>query len=101
MTNLLKKAQKINITDKNFNILSVKPILQYPNFNKKFRLTINASDVAIGAILCQDDTDLPIAYASRTLSNAEQKYDATIKELHTSNRLGNQTLQTLIIQTVK
>jgi len=43
------------------------PILQYPDFNKEFILTIDASDE--GAVLSQRKigNDLPIAYASSSL----------------------------------
>ncbi|GJQ75525.1 hypothetical protein Trydic_g17611 [Trypoxylus dichotomus] len=55
------------------NILSNDPILQYPDFNKPFNITTDASNVAIGAVLSQGSIgkDLPIAYASRTLNPAE------------------------------
>ncbi|GJQ86985.1 hypothetical protein Trydic_g12571 [Trypoxylus dichotomus] len=47
------------------------PILQYPNFEKPFILTTDASNEAIGAVLSQDEIgeDLPIAYFSSTLKN--------------------------------
>ncbi|KAL4083643.1 hypothetical protein QTP88_028959 [Uroleucon formosanum] len=59
------------------------PILQYPNFEKEFVLTTDASQFAIGSILSQGipGQDLPIAYASRTLNKAEQAYSTTEKEL--------------------
>ncbi|KAL4103608.1 hypothetical protein QTP88_018969 [Uroleucon formosanum] len=59
------------------------PILQYPNFEKEFILTTDASQFAIGSILSQGipGQDLPIAYASRTLNKAEQAYSTTEKEL--------------------
>jgi len=53
--------------------------LQYPDFTKQFILTTDASGKALGAILSQGETgsDLPIAYSSRTLNNAECNYSAT------------------------
>lgn len=59
------------------------PILQYPNFEKPFILTTNASNLAIGAVLSQGKIgeDLPIAYASRSLQKAEINYSTTDKEL--------------------
>lgn len=59
------------------------PILQYPNFQQTFYVTSDASDVAIGAILSQivNDEDLPIAYASRVLNDAERHYSTVEKEL--------------------
>ena len=89
-TSLLKKntpfkwemRQQINF-EKIKQVLSSEPILRYPNFNKEFILTTDASDEGIGAVLSQGKVgnDLPIAYASRTLNKAERNYDTTEKEL--------------------
>lgn len=89
-TKCLKKGEKI-IHTKEFvetfklckDILSNDPILQYPDFNKPFILTTDASNIALGAVLSQGNigTDLPIAYASRTLNTAECNYSTIEKEL--------------------
>jgi hypothetical protein len=52
------------------------PLLQYPNLDEPFILTTDASGYAIGAILGQGKlgSDKPIAYASRTLNEAELNY---------------------------
>jgi hypothetical protein len=53
------------------NALSSATMLQYPDFNKEFSLTTDASDAGVGAILSQKDDshlDRPIAFASRRLS---------------------------------
>lgn len=65
------------------NILMNDPILQYPDFNKPFNVTTDASNFAIGAVLSQGPIgkDLPIAYASRTLNTAETHYSTIEKEL--------------------
>ena len=65
------------------NLLMNEPILQYPDFEKTFNLTTDASNVAIGAVLSQGSigNDLPIAYASRTLNESEQNYSTIEKEL--------------------
>jgi len=55
------------------------PILIYPNFEKKFSLTTDASNIAIGAVLSQEHK--PICYASRTLNEHELNYSAIKKEL--------------------
>lgn len=54
-------------------ILTNAPILQYPDFNKDFILTCEASHFAIGSVLSQGEIglDLPIAYAPRTLNGSE------------------------------
>jgi hypothetical protein len=90
LTALLKKGQPFEWTSEchtAFKTLIQKlinaPILQYPNFEKTFILTTDASQYAIGSIISQGDIgqDLPIAYASRTLNKAEQNYSTTEKEL--------------------
>lgn len=64
-------------------LLCNEPILQYPDFERPFVLTTDASNFAIRAILSQGkvDNDLPIAYASRTLNSAECNYSTIEKEL--------------------
>jgi hypothetical protein len=59
------------------------PVLQYPDFTKPFILTTDASGFAVGAILSQGKIgqDKPIAFASRTLNQAEQNYSTIEKEL--------------------
>ncbi|KAK9512316.1 hypothetical protein O3M35_000769 [Rhynocoris fuscipes] len=59
------------------------PILQFPDFNKNFTLTTDASNHAIGAVLSQNSQgkDLPISYASRTLSKREENLSTIEKEL--------------------
>lgn len=58
------------------------PILQFPDFseNKQFILKCDASGVALGAILCNDN-DRPVSYASRSLNPAEKNYSTIEKEL--------------------
>jgi len=74
--------QQINF-EKIKELLSNEPILQYPDFDKEFILTTDASDEGIGAVLSQGKirNDLPVAYASRTLNKAERNYNTTEKEL--------------------
>jgi hypothetical protein len=59
------------------------PILRYPDFEKPFVLTTDASNIALGAVLSQNDppNDLPVAFASRTFNETEQKYSTIEKEL--------------------
>ena len=85
LTKLLKKGEEFKWTqaqEDSFNLLKSKltqgPILSYPDFNKEFQLTTDASGTGIGAILSQDDK--VISYASRTLNKAEIKYSTIEKE---------------------
>lgn len=59
------------------------PILRYPDFTQTFVLTTDASNIAIGAVLSQSNppNDNPVAYASRTLNETEQRYSTIEKEL--------------------
>ena len=90
LTDCLKKHAKI-IHDERFkncfelckNLLMNEPILQFPDFNEKFNLTTDASNLALGAVLSQGpiSKDKPVAYASRTLSDHEKNYSTIEKEL--------------------
>lgn len=91
MTQCLKKGSKITPNDINYvdcfetckKLLTNDPILQYPDFDKDFILTTDASNFAIGAVLSQGTigSDKPIAYASRTLNSSEINYSTIEKEL--------------------
>lgn len=90
LTQALRKGEKI-IHNKEFveafercrNILTSSDILQYPEFDKPFVLTTDASNYAVGAVLSQGKigSDKPIAFASRTLNKSEENYSAIEKEL--------------------
>lgn len=56
-------------------------ILQYPDFNKQFIVTTDASKDACGAVLSQDfnGKDLPIAFASKSFTKGESN-KATIEQ---------------------
>lgn len=80
ITNLLKKEVSFvwdNACEKAFSKLKDslinEPVLQYPDFTRPFILTSDASGKALGAILSQEKvgSDLPIAYAFRTLNKSE------------------------------
>ena len=65
------------------DILCTHPLLQYPDFSKPFIVSCDASNYGIGGVLNQnfDGKNLPIAYASRTLSDVEVNYATIEKEL--------------------
>ena len=90
LTTLLCKDVKFNWTEecqRSFDTLRTAlckhPILKYPDFEKKFYLTTDASGKALGAILSQihDGKDFPVGYASRTLNKAESNYSTIETEL--------------------
>lgn len=90
MTKYLKKDQPINLQDESYihafetlkQIISTDQVLSYPQFDKPFILTTDASDYAVGAVLSQiqDKVDKPIAFASRTLNDVETRYATIEKE---------------------
>ncbi|EGT43011.1 hypothetical protein CAEBREN_20879, partial [Caenorhabditis brenneri] len=72
--------------DKLKGILTSKPVLSYPDYNRDFHIFTDASGVAFGAVLMQEHPSLPkeyqaIAYASKTLSGAESRRAAVHNEL--------------------
>ena len=96
LTNLLRgernpmSSKKIYLCDtekqcfnKMKNILSSSDVLIYPDYEKPFLLTTDASDFAIGAVLSQGEMgrDKPIHFASRTLSVTEEKFSVPEKEM--------------------
>lgn len=89
MTKCLRKGAVIQLTPEYLecfetckNLLTSDPILAYPDFEKPFVLTTDASDFAIGAVLSQGPIgqDKPICYASRTLTVTEEGYSTIEKE---------------------
>jgi len=91
LTKLLKKQETFNWTEeceKAFEFfiqkLTTNPILVYPDFEKTFYLTTDASQFAIGGVLAQEDLEQnlrPIAYVSCTLQKAELNYSTIEKEM--------------------
>ncbi|PAA51672.1 hypothetical protein BOX15_Mlig023015g11 [Macrostomum lignano] len=63
--------------------LTQAPVLQLPDFSRPIVISCDSSAVALGAVLSQerDGQELPVAYASRTLSKAERNYSTTDREL--------------------
>lgn len=58
------------------------PILSCPNFEIPFVLQTDASDIGVGAVLFQRESEIEkvISYSSRKLTPREQKYSTTEKE---------------------
>lgn len=58
--------------------LTQAPVLKYYDVNKPVTLSVDASQNGLGAVLLQDE--LPVAYASRALSDVERRYAQIEKE---------------------
>ncbi|CAG8466295.1 15105_t:CDS:2 [Cetraspora pellucida] len=90
LNNLLKKVISYKWTSREqgaFELLKLKltqaPLLAYPNFDHPIILFTDAFDIALGAILSQEDNEgreRVISYASRGLSTAERNYTTTEKK---------------------
>jgi len=90
MTRLLAKDVPFEFDDEcleSFNILkralTSVPIIQPPDWSLPFEIMYDASDYAIGPVLGQtkDKTHHAIAYASKTMIEAQLNYATTEKEL--------------------
>lgn len=90
LTSCLKKRNKIEITQEYINaferckeLLTNAPLLQFPDFSRPFVITTDASNFALGAVLSQGPigSDKPVAFASRTLNEAETRYSTIEKEM--------------------
>ena len=57
-----------------------KPVLKFLYFNHLFQAICDASEIAIGAILTQEDK--PIAYFSEKLNDSKKKYSSYDKEFY-------------------
>ena len=90
LTNLLTKRMRIKWTSdcqNAFNklkaILRSEPVLLAPNFNNKFKLAIDASDVGAGGVLLQENdsgVDHPVCFFSKKLNKQQKNYSTLEKE---------------------
>jgi hypothetical protein len=90
LTNLLRKNTKYvwsNECERAFKnvkgLLTNSPVLMAPNFEKPFKLAVDASDVGTGAVLLQEDTqgiEHPICYYSKKLNPHQRNYSTIEKE---------------------
>ena len=77
--------------------LSTSPILIFPNFTKTFYVFSDASDRAVGAVLCQEINNRfhPIAYASKKLNPTQLNY-AILKKEALALKFGLEHFKTII-----
>ena len=90
LTNLLSKRMRFkwtsdcqNAFDKLKVILRSEPVLLEPNFNKEFKLVVDANDVGAGGVLLQEDNkcvDHPVCYFSKTFNKHQKNYSTVEKE---------------------
>jgi len=90
LTNLLQKDIDFKFDEsclQAFNILKnalvSAPVVQAPDWSLPFELMCDSSDFAVGAILGQrkEGRSYVIAYASKTLNDAQRNYTTTEKEM--------------------
>lgn len=89
LTNMLKKGNKFMWDDQTHtafleikSILASNPILRPPDYTKDFQIGVDASDLAIGAVLGQmyGDTFHPVCYMSKRLNKHQSRYSTIEKE---------------------
>ena len=90
LTNLLKKNVKFiwdekcqKSFDKLKAILKNSPVLLAPNFEKEFKVAVDASDIGAGAVLLQEDidgVDHPVCYFSKKFDSHQKNYSTIEKE---------------------
>ena len=69
--------------DKLKAILKSEPVLAAPDFQKPFKLAVDASDVGAGGVLLQEDesgVDHPVCYFSKKFSKCQKNYSTIEKE---------------------
>ena len=90
LTNLLKKGKKFLWSngcqyafDKLKAILKSTPVLLAPDFDKSFKLAVDASDIGAGAVLIQEDNngvEHPVSYFSKKFNKQQRNYSTIEKE---------------------
>ncbi len=89
LTNLTKKSPAkfcwTNECEEAFNSLKDlchEPVLQSPDFSKRFFVQVDASDVGLGAVLVQGEAydERPVLFLSRKLFESERRYSTIEKE---------------------
>ena len=60
-------------------IVARNTLLTYPDFNETFKIYTDASAFQFGAVIIQEGK--PIAFHSRKLTNSQQRYTVTKREM--------------------
>ena len=58
-------------------MLTNEPILRAPNFQRPFKLAVDASDIGAGAVLLQEDAtevERPVCYFSKKFEKGQKNY---------------------------
>jgi len=76
---LIERCDKTSIQLDDSAVRAFNERLVQLDYNKKFTLTTDASDLAIGAVLSQEGK--PITFSSKTLTKAEQIYATNKKAI--------------------
>lgn len=65
------------------NALTTAPVLAFPDYSRKFYISVDASFYAVGGYISNDPppNDKPIEYFSKALSDTQKNYATTHKEL--------------------
>ena len=86
LTNLLKKGNKViwetqhqESFDKLKRFVTSAPCLKLPDFSQPFRVTTDASGIAVGGVLTQENR--PVAFTSWKLKVHERNYPTHVLEL--------------------
>ena len=72
------EEQQENALNKIKKVLTSKPVLCYYDVNKSVKLSVDASQSGLGAVLLEDNQ--PVAYASKSLTDCHKGYAQIEKE---------------------
>jgi hypothetical protein len=86
LTSMTSKNVKFNWTDEHQKafenikkIICREVLFTFPHFSKPFHIYTDASDKQLGAVITQDEK--PVAFYSRKLTSAQQRYTTGEQEL--------------------